>query len=232
MGRTPELGSYDRGNTPRRVKLTGSVAMTLLTVPGLAAIISACGGGGNDTPSDTGQITETPILSTPSPLIESPTPVKTEAPTIAPTPEPTPVITPEATPKVNPLDIINKGISFIENLPLPEGMNPGTWELAKFNTLQGSHDQGGNYGLYDLRTALETGKNDQANQMLDFNLFTHITGFARLDTTPTVILTKDEIVKLDPKNLLLRSDFNFFRLVTSTKDVSFDLIKLKYALQP
>lgn len=102
MGRTPELGSYDRGDTPTRVKLAGSVAMTLLTVPGLAAIISACGGGDGTASTQEPNGTSQPTAA----VTAEPTTIATIEPTIAVTPEPTLAPTPEPTPEPTKAPVI------------------------------------------------------------------------------------------------------------------------------
>ncbi len=165
----------------------------------------------------------------------SPTPTPSSIPsqiapiTMVPTASPTPTA---AVPKVDPLTEINSDISFLENIPLPDGVLQATWDLAKLNALQGSHDQGGNYGLYDVRTALQNGDTVTANQMLSSDLFNKVIGFGVTSPNQIVTRSKDDIEKLDPRNLLIPSGVIGFGFAVSTENVALDLIKVKYALQP
>lgn len=81
------MGNRQEINPVKKVNPVGKVLLAATLMLGIGTAAEACGEGDNS-PSNTGQRTETPVSSTPSPLIESPTPVITEAPTPAPTPEP------------------------------------------------------------------------------------------------------------------------------------------------
>lgn len=212
-------------------------ALTAATAPAVALAIN-CGGGDNSkpTPDDLKSptanvlVTESPMPSATdmaTQVIESPTPVITEAPTIAPTLEPTTI--PEPTNIISPLDLITKNISFFENSSAPPGINQDGWRLSLINVLEGSEDQGGNYGLYDIKLSIEKGDFTRANEMISSDLFNKVALFSGLEDT--VILNRDEIDSLDPDHLLIPSESVFFAMTAYTRDAAIDLIMAKYAIQ-
>ncbi len=199
-------------------------AVAATTAPVVALAIN-CGGGDNSqpTPDDIKSPTAS-VLITESPMpsqtdmatkvTEAPTPVITEAPTTAPTPE------------ASPNDLIISSISFFEG-PSPEGVDEVQWEAVRLNVLEGSEEQGGNHGLYDIKNAIELGNYTEANEMLSYDLFNKA---VHVGASQSIDITTEEINHLDPERLLIPNEFAFYYWDVPAQNVATDLLSLKQIL--
>jgi hypothetical protein len=200
---------------------------------GVGSTMVDCSDGGSDATSNDSTSTGIEITEIPSQtagLSEVPTV------TIAPSPEitPSPVITeaPITPEPVDPLALINKTISTIQAMPAPEGQPAEVWEAGKFTFLEGIMEGqiGGRYGLNDIRIALETGNLDTADKMLNVDIFSPLGNIA-FDEKNVITLSKEEIIALDPDNLLIPSSAAIWIVSPSGEEIANDLIKIKYFLQ-
>ena len=209
---------------------------TLLTMA--AAIAAACGGGGNDgevkdtatgtpfgTPANSGGSGESPTAVSSTVKPPEATATATATTTASATPEPT--ITPEPTEEVDELEVVNQSIVYIENLN-PEGAIELSWQNRKRVILEGIEGQGGHYGLYDMRQALEAGDIILANQIFSQELFKKIT-----DPVPEeahLVWDQQKIGEVDPDRIFIARVFLGCGVGVSRELVAIDLLKVKYAL--